>query len=399
MLLFKKIKNIYILIISIVVIFSSNKNKTILEYCDIDKYCESCTFCGNETNDYTPCSYYNLFCIKNSSDIFFQDSYLNKYTTFFRNISNANDFCGKQTYIFDLPINSFSIINKTAKNIQNSNINHCNYEIYNTQYFYNFEGTANLIIRLKTNNVKKNKIKLIFNILLRDTRSLSSKQKIIKEIDLIKEDYKLILFNYNIIIILVDFYVDGEIKANIDEYIEVRIDIDNNNVVINSFKTIIFRVIFTVFILLIIYIIIIVYYRHKKNIDITRIQNEFIQNKKLKEKQKTEKIDKLFKTILTAKEFNKNDVTNGCTECMICIEKFINKCIICITPCKHIFHNECLCKFIETAKKNENPIIKCPLCNYDFLEEKNDNKKLNYINSTNIEINDDSISKNELNKN
>ena len=361
---------IYILLISIIkIIITSNEINTTLEHCDVQKYCEECIFCGNGTNNYTLCSYYNLFCIKNNRNIFFQESYINKYSSFFRNISNADEFCGQEIYTFDLFIDSFSIINQTIKDIQNSNINHCNYKIYNNQYFYNFESAANLVIKFKTNNSKKNNLKLIFNILLLDTRFELSEQKIINENDLIKEDYKLSLYYYNILIILLDFYVNNETKENIDEYIEINIDTNNQNIFSNLFKKITFTVIFFVFIFLIITITIIVYYRYKKKRDMIRIQNELILQTKLKNNQK-EEIDKLLKTILMPKEFSESDISNDCTECAICIENFINKCLICITPCKHIFHYECLCKFIESAKENQKIIIKCPLCNYDFLEKK-----------------------------
>ena len=387
MMSYKIIQIIYILLISILIVISSNEINSTLEYCDVQKYCEDCTFCGNGTNNYTLCSYYHLFCFLTYDNIFFQESFLTKYSTFFRDIPKANEFCGKANYNLDSVVDSFSIINKSNKDIKNSNINHCNYEINNTQYFNNYEGTANLIIRFKTNNTKNNNLKLIFNILLRDSRSEKSKQKIINELDLIKEDYELILYNYDSIIILLDFYIDNETNSNIEEYLEIKIDIDNQNIINNSLKKIKITVIFSVFVIFIIKIIIIVYYRHKKKKDVIRTQNEFRQQEKYKNNLKVEKINKLFENKLIPKEFNESDIAYDCTECAICIEKFINKCLIYITPCKHIFHFECLCKFIESTKENEKPIIKCPLCNYDFLEEKNDDKKLNEINNVNSDVN------------
>ena len=399
MMSFKKIINIYIFLISFIINASSNKNKAILEYCEVDKKCDDCRFCGNETNDYTSCSYYNLFCIQNSNQIFFQESLLKKYTNFFRSIPNSNEFCGQESYNLDSLKSSFSIINKSAKDIKNSNINHCNYEIYNKKYYYSYDGIANLIIKLKTNNSKKNNIKLTFNIFLRDSSLGSSKKKIFNEVDLTKENYELILYNYDNIIILLDFYVNDEIEKDINEYLEIKINIDKfafKNIVQ---KITIFAIIFSSLVVIIVIIVIVIYCRRKKNRNISQSQNVALQQKDTKEKQKVDKINKLFEHLLTTKEFNENDISNGCSECTICIEKFIDKCLICITPCKHIFHYECLNKFIETAIEKQKLSIKCPLCNYDFLEEKNDNKKLHEINNSNNEINNNVINKNEIDKN
>ena len=150
-----KIINIYILL-SIIIVTSPNEKNTVLEYCDINQYCNSCTLCGKGTNEYTPCSYYNLFCTEKFLNwVNFQESYLEKYSKFFRNISNANEFCGQEIYNLDSIKNSFSIINTSIKNIKNSNINHYNYEIRNIKYFNNKIGIANLIIKFNTNNSKK----------------------------------------------------------------------------------------------------------------------------------------------------------------------------------------------------------------------------------------------------
>ena len=123
---FKKIMDIYIFSILIITIVSSNEKNTSIEYCDIDKYCDECILCGNGTNDYTPCSYYNLFCTEKSADsknsTNYKSTYKNKYSTFFRSISNVNEFCGKENYSFNSVTKSFSIINKSKKDIKDLDI-------------------------------------------------------------------------------------------------------------------------------------------------------------------------------------------------------------------------------------------------------------------------------------
>ena len=379
--LISKIINIYIFLISIIII-SSNQKNTLLEYCDIDKYCSSCTLCGNETNDYTLCSYYNIFCSeKYTNRTNFQELYIKKYSVFFRNIQNSNEFCGQEMYRLDSIKNSFLIMKKSNKKIKTSSINHCNYEIQNVKYFNNQLDIANLIIKFNSNNYEKNNMKLIFNILLKNSHSKLSKLTTINEMDLIKNNYKITLNDYDTIIILLDF--DFKNETDIDGYLEIRIDINNSGNKmhkINKRVNILLIVIFSILGVSIFTIINFIYYRRKQNRNI-KIQKEFFQQEEFKRKQKEEKINKLFETILILKEFNQNDITNNCTECAICIEKFIDKYLICITPCKHIFHYECLSNFIESIKGKKNPIIKCPLCQYDFLEEENGDKRLNKNNN------------------
>ena len=397
MIIINKIINMYILLISIFVIISSNKKRTSLEYCNVSKYCSDCIFCGNKTKEYTQCSYYNLFCTKeHTGEIFYEESNIKTYSEFFRNIPNADKFCGQATYTLDSLIDSISIIKKSNKDMKKSNINHCNYEIYNSKYFYNYEGLASLIIKFKVNNSKKNNLKFTFNILLWDSHSGSSKQIVMSEADLIKERYELLLYNYNKIIILLDIYVDGETNLNTDGSLEIKIDTDNASSKKRKLIATSFISVFSILIITIISIIIAIYCRRKHS-RMTQTQNEFSQKEELKKGKNEDKIKRLFETIFIAKEFNESDITNDCTECTICIEKFVDKCLICITPCKHIFHYECLSKYVEAAKGKQKLVIKCPLCNYDFLEEKNVKEKLNEVN--NINNANDERSNNIINKN
>ena len=391
-----KIINLYILIISVIVIVSQVEKNTELEYCDTNQYCGSCTICGNETNDYKTCSYFNLFCKEKSTNhTNFQESYLQKYSTFFRNISNANEFCGQEKYTLDSITNSFSIINKSNINIINSNINHCNYEIHNTKYFNNQSDTAYLIIQYNTNNPEKKNLKLIFNIFLKNSNSNSSKLMTIKETDLIKEFNKIKLNNYDNIIILLDFYIDNEANTDINEYIEIKIDIENLNNKKSRLLETILIVVFSVLGVSVMTAINIICFRRKQIRNIQE-QNEILQQEELKRRQKIEKINKLFETILISKEFNEKEITNDCTECAICLEKFVNNCLVCVTPCKHVFHYECLSNFAETVKRKQKPVIKCPLCKFDFLGEENDN--INNQNN-NIVVNNNENINNENNNN
>ena len=393
-----KIIYIQILLISIIMIVSPNEKNTLSEFCNIDEYCNTCILCGNGTEDFATCSYSNLFCTEKSTNLTnFQESYLRKYSTFFRNVPNANEFCGQEIYKLDSITNSFSIINKSNKNIKNSNISHCNYEIHNIKYFNNKTDTAHLIIKFNTNNSEKYDLKLIFNILLKNSISKLSKIVTINEIDLTKEFYKITLNDYDNIIMLLDLYVDNKTNTDINEYIEIKIDTENLSNKKNEILKIISLVIISILGVTFTIAINIIYFKRKQIRDL-QARNEFLQQEEFKRKLKIEKINKLFGTTLISKKFNEKEIFNDCTECAICLEKFVNNCLICVTPCKHVFHYVCLSNFIETIKAKQKPIIKCPLCKYDFLEDENGGKKLNE-NNNNENNNNNEESNNNTNQN
>ena len=79
-------------------------------------------------------------------------------------------------------------------------------------------------------------------------------------------------------------------------------------------------------------------------------------------------------------EIFKNN-TNNCT---ICLENYIDqKSLICLTPCNHIFHYDCIKKW----SLNNTGLFKCPNCNFDFTKEKVSNKPNNLHNNININDN------------
>lgn len=58
--------------------------------------------------------------------------------------------------------------------------------------------------------------------------------------------------------------------------------------------------------------------------------------------------------------------------CAVCLEKFEKSKLICIMPCKHDFHYNCIHDYILTSKDTL-----CPLCKFDFLTILN-GRNINY---------------------
>ena len=148
-----------------------------------------------QASNYTSCSYCNIFCSVNNSrteysnKIFYNRTTENKYSEFFRNISNRNKFRGQEIYTLDSLNDSFLIFNKPNQDNKNSSINHYSYKITNIKYYFNSKYLINLIIKLKTNTTEKNNNQeLILNIIHSDNRSESSRLMTIKEVNLIERD-------------------------------------------------------------------------------------------------------------------------------------------------------------------------------------------------------------------
>ena len=87
---------------------------------------------------------------------------------------------------------------------------------------------------------------MIFNIILQNSHLNSSKLEAISEIDLIKENYKISLNNYDKIIILLDFYINNKNNSDINESFEIKIDTNNPDNKKNLLENIIISVIASV---------------------------------------------------------------------------------------------------------------------------------------------------------
>ena len=114
-----------------------------------------------------------------------------------------------------------------------------------------------------------------------------------------------------------------------------------------------------IIILIIIYIII----RKKINrIEESHLNEEIEREEKIKLNKQI--IEYLLKNDLKAKVFTKDIIVNDCEKCSICLEAFeFNKSQVSVTPCKHIFHFDCLKNWLETEVVNP----QCPNCKYRIL--------------------------------
>ena len=113
--------------------------------------------------------------------------------------------------------------------------------------------------------------------------------------------------------------------------------------------------------------------RGLSNAQVSRVLDQILKEARLKE------IENMFKNTIEAIPFNKT-VGKYNTSCTICIEEFQEEHIVCVTECLHVFHVECLKKWLITNVMNP----KCPNCACCLLKDANVNKK-------NIEITENNV--------
>ena len=137
-------------------------------------------------------------------------------------------------------------------------------------------------------------------------------------------------------------------------------------------------------------------------------------NKKKEEKELLKKKKKYYLLNYEIKcfKYNKNNCNNE-EECPICLENYSIEKDVCFTPCKHLFHYNCLKEYIYGCDE-----IKCPICKFDLMnclkdkninyskikikekmfEKKKINKTNNFINSNNETINSNNSNLNSNNE-
>ena len=352
------------------------------EYCTLLANCSECEFCGNLTQDYSNCNFYNIFCeYPGNNNYDYNRKMKIQYINYFRSDSSINSFCGERSIKLNSMKDSFVIskLNINANLLAKSL--HCDYDIKNLYYYAHDSDKAKLNLQIKSSNGainENNRIK--FSLFLIYTSYGTLRFQNLNDTSIRNSDYYKKLDKILDIEILIDFEDNG----NGEEYLEISIETENP-----SKKAIILLVVCGILLLLIIILIILYIFLRKK---INRIEN----NRRNEENEREEKIKRnkqlieyLLENDLKAKLFTKEIIVNDCEKCSICLEAFeYNKSQVSITPCKHIFHFDCLKNWLETEVLNPH----CPNCKYSILS----NIDLKSINlNKNNNNNDANINKND----
>ena len=336
--------------------------------CSLYEDCNSCDFCGESDSDYSRCNYQNIFCHHIENNNFEYNSNLKeRYSNYFREDKDINSFCGQKEIGLHSMQEGFTLLeSKYDMNLLSKKIS-CDYYINNTYYYDHNSDIAKLHFELKNTEYNQTIEFVLFMIykMEKSIRFLNLTDKDMRNKKLNKTLTKISEFA-----LLIDFKKNNNNNLIEQEYLEITLITENPS----KQSRIIFIIILTIciFLLVLIMILITLYFCIRKRMEIRyreMRENEIIENEK-KKKENEEKIKNLLSNSLKPILFNKDINANDCNNCTICIESFeIGKSEISITPCNHIFHFECLKKWIEDNVINP----QCPNCKYSFLDNNNNN--------------------------
>ena len=342
------------------------------DICSANVNCEECEQCDFESS--ISCIYGNLFCTKVSNIVFnyeLKSSYINK-------LKNEAQ-CGQQNLFLG---NSYTL-NNIEIGINNNdylkdNSLHCNYEIYNSVDQNIYEGY--LSISLSSSGEIDSNSQLKFSLYIH----VSEYFNYYFTDNILRNNEQIIYFNYGEkLSIMIDI---DKTNDSIEENLIIKILKRKKNTTKKPEENIpkkdSSRKDYTLYYVLAggtcaLVIIVVITFKicltrklwisnRERNQNIDLNTNVRVISNVNREKENKKKIEVLFQTKLYPIEFIKEDIDNENTSCSICLENFIEQeSIICITPCMHIFHYDCL----KSWSENNTEHFKCPNCNFDFLSD------------------------------
>ena len=350
------------------------------------KYGELClntnNICGQD-NDFSQCSYFNLFC-KTNYGVNYMEGYESKYIDYFSSLNSLKSVCGEKEIKVEKKPKEQKIeilkINKDTSQalLKNENL-HCCYK-YENQFYKESNKNLSLIIEHSGSSIN-NKLNFMIIIML---YSNSNSANILDLNDLEKTEELIELKYYKSFTI----FIDIDSNQNIQESLSFTLYYKDNK----KFSPIYILLIILaglIFIILIILIISVIRSKFKRN------ERHVVHNnanepteEELEKREKIQKIKQLFETELLPLYYSKeldDKEYNGCT---ICLKKYrdnISK--ISILPCNHNFHHKCLYDWLIN-----NQHWKCPICNKDLTENvklfsKSNKASQDQINIQNLNLN------------
>ena len=113
-------------ILFIYLIFNLLVQQTVERICDKSFYCGFCSFCGESSNNYTSCFYYNMLCKTNplgQVEGYHYSRFLkNTLINLFKNDSDITNFCGQEEYNFESITSNITYLIIKIKYFQEINI-------------------------------------------------------------------------------------------------------------------------------------------------------------------------------------------------------------------------------------------------------------------------------------
>ena len=340
--------------------------------------CSTCIMCGLESSPQCNCNWDNIEkkCSTNLTNS------LSKWYKELKNCDKTNEqltYCSTKTYytIDDFSDDNIQIlINKDSNNIYGKYFVYCLYEFYDEKQQYSYE----ISIRFNSEIIAFERPKIAISYYAEQDGQMKGNE------EEISNDYDISLtkvYNLNFMVLLKSQYTLSPITLIITK---------TSNIKAKLFVTLLVGFIFLILIFTIIccttnYL----NKRTREQLRLLRVQRDlenFQQMNQLQvvksgvdqdllKKQNTEKLNRLFETTLVEHSYKKeyNQYGGGCS---ICLENFNKKSKVSITSCSHVFHYKCIHEWL--FKNILCP--KCPNCNNEVLNEKEN--KDNNININNV---------------
>ena len=133
--------------------------------CSSSLLCDNCEICGEKSDIYSTCDYYNLFCKNSYSEKVFYKTVRDKYYNYFKNDPEIKAFCGTDNYILlsekEEKENNLIILNTKDKTFPTNKRIHCFYAFNGKEKFEEISFTINIIKNNNNNGSNDLKFKVI----------------------------------------------------------------------------------------------------------------------------------------------------------------------------------------------------------------------------------------------
>jgi len=343
----------YILILPLLFL----KYITTKDICNIKLNCSDCEECV----EFTKCNFDNIFCVEKTTYQTFTNVH-NNLTELYKKDKDITSFCNSRSITLESTEDSFTIFESKSSTLSGllTKLYNCEFFISN-KYYYNHDtdqATLNIKINSKSGYVPDDS-KIKFDILLIYNLLGQYYLKTYSDESIRQNQFSKILDKLSEIEIFINFHNNN--TENVLESLQIDITTDNPSEKIKIIYIVI--IIILAFFILVIIGLIIIYYLLKRKV--IRDRERIIMEEEKKKNEKKQLTEKFLKNELTSQIFSDKINLNDCDMCTICCDKFvIGESQVSVTPCSHVFHHECIEKWIK--EKITNP--HCPNCKFSFLE-------------------------------
>ena len=344
----------YLLILILILYINTQEPEEKIS-CSLNTICDDCQFC----EDYSNCNFFNIFCYQNNSGDYMRNEELqNNLSLYYKNDRVINSFCNSRSLTLNKAQKSFNIFESPSNTLNNifTKSFHCEY--YVTNKYYLEHNTDQAKINFEVKNSEKSQIKFFIMFIYKSGNSWRFFRY--NDTQLRNSSFTRVLDKISEFQILLDFF-SIDTTEEINEYLVLSISTDNPSEKMKVIYIIII-VILCFFILLVIGLVILYFCLKRKMI---LEQERRVREEEERNNEQKRLVEDFLKNDLIKEIFSERINVNDCDSCTICCENFIaGQSEVSITPCFHVFHYDCIYKWIK--EKINNPC--CPNCNFQFTE-------------------------------